>query len=91
MKQYKYQRPEKGFVAIHMPKNTSAGIILAGLATVLGFALIWHMWLLAGVSLVALLATTVFHTFDYKRDYYIPAEDVLRVESDRSRLLANHV
>jgi cytochrome o ubiquinol oxidase subunit 1 len=91
MKQRNYLRPEKGFLAIHMPKNTSAGIILAGLATVLGFALIWHMWLLAGISFVALLATTVFHTFNYKRDYYIPAEDVVRVEAERSRLLANHV
>ncbi len=24
------------------------------------------------------------HTFNYKRDYYIPADDVVRIESDRT-------
>jgi cytochrome o ubiquinol oxidase subunit 1 len=91
MKQRNYQRPAEGFTAIHMPKNTGAGIILAGISTVLGFALIWHMWLLAGISFAALLIVTIVHTFNYKRDYYIPAEDVLRVETERTRLLAQYV
>jgi cytochrome o ubiquinol oxidase subunit 1 len=91
MKQRNYKRPAEGFMAIHMPKNTGAGIILAGISTVLGFALIWHMWLLAGISFAALLIVTIVHTFNYKRDYYIPAEDVLRVETERTRLLAQYV
>src|SRR5579859_7214643 len=32
MKQRGYQRPEQGFIPIHMPKNTPAGLILAFLA-----------------------------------------------------------
>jgi len=91
MKQHKYQRPEQGFKAIHMPKNTAAGIILAGICTVLGFALIWHMWLLAGVSFASLLAVAIGHTFNYDRDYHIPAEEVERVEAERTRMLASHV
>jgi cytochrome o ubiquinol oxidase subunit 1 len=91
MKQHGYQRPTTGFLAIHMPKNTSAGIILAGLSTVCGFGLIWHMWLLVIVSFVALLAVAIGHTFNYKRDYYIPADEVVHVEAERTRLLANHV
>ncbi|NYE22202.1 cytochrome o ubiquinol oxidase subunit I [Pigmentiphaga litoralis] len=91
MKQRNYKRPSEGFMPIHMPKNTGAGIILAGISTVLGFALIWHMWLLAGISFAALLIVTIVHTFNYKRDYYIPAEDVLRVETERTRLLAQYV
>ena len=91
MKQHKYRRPEQGFKAIHMPKNTAAGIILAGISTVLGFALVWHMWLLAGVSFAALLAVAIGHTFNYDRDYHIPAEEVERVEAERTRMLASHV
>ena len=91
MKQHKYRRPEQGFKAIHMPKNTAAGIILAGISTVLGFALVWHMWLLAGVSFAALLAVDIGHTFNYDRDYHIPAEEVERVEAERTRMLASHV
>ena len=91
MKQRQYQRPTDGFMAIHMPKNTGAGIILAGLSTLLGFALIWHMWLLAGVGFVALIAAAIIHTFNYKRDYYIPVEEVIATENTYSRVLAQYV
>jgi cytochrome o ubiquinol oxidase subunit 1 len=91
MKQHQYRRPEEGFNAIHMPKNTGAGIILAGLSAVCGFGLIWHMWLLAAVAFIAVLTVAIVHTFNYKRDYYIPAEEVARTETERTLLLANHV
>ncbi|MGO4307153.1 cytochrome o ubiquinol oxidase subunit I [Cupriavidus sp. RAF12] len=90
MKQYGYQRPEQGFIPIHMPKNTAAGIILAGLSTLCGFALIWHIWWLVVASFAATLITAIVHTFNYKRDYYIPAEDVVRTEASRTTLMAGH-
>ena len=89
MKQHGFQRPESGFIPIHMPKGTWAGIVLSGISVVIGFALIWHMWLLAGVSFVALIGTAIYHTFNYDRDYYIPAEEVERIEAERTRVLAN--
>jgi cytochrome o ubiquinol oxidase subunit I len=91
MKQHGYKRPQDGFKAIHMPKNTGAGIILAGLSLAMGFGLIWHMWLLAGASFIALLVVAIGHTFNYKRDYYIPVDEVIRTEAERTLLLANHV
>lgn len=92
MKRRGYARPLEGFTPIHMPKNTSAGFIIAALAAVCGFALIWQMWLVAGIGFVAMLAAVIIHTFNYKRDYYIPAEDVVRTEAERTRLLgAAHV
>ena len=89
MKQHGFQRPESGFIPIHMPKGTWAGIVLSGISVVVGFALIWHMWLLAGLSFVALIGTAIYHTFNYDRDYYIPAEEVERIEAERTRVLAN--
>jgi cytochrome o ubiquinol oxidase subunit 1 len=91
MKKNGYQRPLKDFVSIHMPKNTWAGFGLAALSFVLGFAIIWHMWLLVAVGFIALIAATIFHTFDYKRDYYIPAEEVTRTEDAHTALLESHV
>ncbi len=91
MKMHGYKRPLEGFIAIHMPKNTGAGFIIAAISGVIGFALIWHMWLVAGLSFIALLAAVIIHTFNYKRDYHIPAEEVIAVESERTRLLASHV
>src|SRR3546814_16669458 len=37
-----HQRPVAGFRDISMPRNTGAGVILAGISLVLGFALVWH-------------------------------------------------
>ncbi|MEQ3635597.1 cytochrome o ubiquinol oxidase subunit I [Alcanivorax sp.] len=89
MKQHGFQRPESGFIAIHMPKGTWAGIVLSGISVAIGFAMIWHMWLMAGVSFVALIGTVIYHTFNYDREYYIPAEEVERIEAERTRVLAN--
>jgi len=91
MKKHHYQRPIGGFVQIHMPLNTGAGIIMGGLSFVFGFAMIWYMWLLAAVSFIALLAVAIGHTFNYHRDYYLSADEVTRVEASRTELLANHV
>jgi len=71
-----------------MPKNTGAGVILAGLSLVCGVALIWYVWWLAAISFIALLVVAMGHTFNYRRDFYIPADAVTQSEAARSRLLA---
>jgi cytochrome o ubiquinol oxidase subunit 1 len=91
MKRNAYARPLQGFVDIHMPKNTAAGFVIAALSAVIGFALIWQMWLPAGLGFVAMMAAIIVHTFNYNRDYYIPAGEVVRVEGERTRLLGSHV
>jgi cytochrome o ubiquinol oxidase subunit 1 len=91
MKKNGYRRPLKGFVAIHMPKSTWAGFVISVLAAGVGFGVIWHMWLLVGLSFIAMLAAIIYHTFNYKRDFYIPAEEVARTEEAHTRLLEAHV
>jgi cytochrome o ubiquinol oxidase subunit 1 len=81
-------RPVAGFKAIHMPKNTAAGVVIAALATACGFALIWHMWLIAGLTFFATVAAAIVHTFNYKRDFHIPADEVTRCENARTQTLA---
>jgi cytochrome o ubiquinol oxidase subunit I len=91
MKKRGYQRPLLGFRAIHMPRNTGAGIILAGFSLVLAFALIWYIWWLAAISFAALLATAIGHTFNYHRDFHIAADEVVRTEAERTELLSQAV
>ncbi|PGH58514.1 cytochrome o ubiquinol oxidase subunit I [Azospirillum palustre] len=91
MKKRGYARPLEGFRPIHMPSNTGTGIILAGLSTALGFALIWHIWWLAAVSFIGLLAVAINHTFNYNRDFHIPVDEVVRTENERTRLLSGQV
>jgi cytochrome o ubiquinol oxidase subunit 1 len=91
MKSNRYARPLEGFVAIHMPKNTGAGFVIAMLSTALGFSIIWHMWLVAGIAFLALMAVVIAHTFNYDREFYVSATDVTEIERARTRQLAAHV
>ncbi|MDR3015562.1 cytochrome o ubiquinol oxidase subunit I [Delftia acidovorans] len=91
MKKHGYQRPLTGFKPVHMPSNTGAGVVIAALSTVFGFAMIWHMWPLAIASFAATVLASIIHTFNYKRDYYIPAAEVAATEELRTQQLARHV
>jgi cytochrome o ubiquinol oxidase subunit 1 len=91
MKTHGYVRPAEGYSPIHMPKNTPAGIILAGLAVVCGVALVWYVWWLAALSFVGLLGYAIFHSFNYNREFYIPAQEVAETETARTLLLAGRV
>ncbi|RYF00257.1 MAG: cytochrome o ubiquinol oxidase subunit I, partial [Comamonadaceae bacterium] len=91
MKKHGYARPLEGFKDIHMPLNTGSGAIISALSLVLGFALIWHMWLLAGASFAAIVVVSIVHTFNYKRDYHILAKEVVDTEAARTLQLARHV
>ena len=91
MKERNAARRTEGYLPIHMPKNTAAGVYIAAFAFVIGFAMIWHMFLIAGLAFLGLLVTAIGHTFNYKRDYYIPADVVARTEAARTEELAAHV
>jgi cytochrome o ubiquinol oxidase subunit 1 len=91
MKGNGYKRPLEGFKSIHMPKNTASGVVISVLSMICGFALIWHMWPLAAASFVATILAAIVHTFNYKRDFYIPASEVVATENKRTQLLASHV
>ena len=68
---------------IHMPRNSPTGFVTAFFATLTGFALIWHIWWLAGVGLAAAYAIFVWYAWRDVVDYEIPAEEVAR--ADRAR------
>lgn len=88
MKNRGYKRPVSGFAAIHMPKSTGAGVIIAGLSVALSFGMIWYMWWLVALSALALLVVVIAHTFNYDRDFYIPAETVTAVEDRHTQMVA---
>ena len=80
MKERGAKAPAGGYLPIHMPRNTGAGVILSALALVLGFAMIWYIWWLAAVSFVGIVVVSIGHTFNYNRDYHIPADEVAETE-----------
>ncbi|MFC3629178.1 cytochrome o ubiquinol oxidase subunit I [Paracoccus angustae] len=89
MKRFGQTRPRAEYLPIHMPKNTGAGVIIAAFATVCGFALVWYIWWLAALSFAGVVIASILHTFNYGRDYHIPAAEVRATEDARDRQLAS--
>ncbi|PID61350.1 MAG: cytochrome o ubiquinol oxidase subunit I [Gammaproteobacteria bacterium] len=87
MKQHGFKRPTDGFEPIHMPRYTEAGVVISGLLTIMGFALVWHVWWLAAATFVSAILYGILHTFDYDRDYHVPADEVRHIEDERTALL----
>jgi cytochrome o ubiquinol oxidase subunit 1 len=59
-----------------MPKNSPIGFVTAFFAVVTGFALIWHIWWMAGVGLVGALLTTLAFAFRDTDEIEMPAEEI---------------
>ncbi len=75
-----YAEPADHYLDIHMPKNTGAGFFIAVFAAIMGFALIWYIWWLAALAVFAGLVTMWLRTSNDDIDYYVPGEEVARIE-----------
>ncbi|WP_299002196.1 cytochrome o ubiquinol oxidase subunit I [uncultured Shewanella sp.] len=81
----KLPKETRPYVDIHMPRNTSAGFIISAFSLVFGFAMIWHIWWLAGVSVIGMFISFVCRCFDTDVDYYVPAAEVEATEKLRAQ------
>jgi cytochrome o ubiquinol oxidase subunit 1 len=82
-----YVRPAK-YEAIHMPRNTPAGLVVSLFGLLLCFALVWHMWFIAAAALAGAIATFIVRSYNRDVDYYVPAAEVARIENLRYAQLA---
>jgi len=80
MKAHGAARPTEGFNDIHLPGNTSTGVIIGALSIAFGFGMIWYIWWLAVLSFIGIIAVAIGHTFNYHREAKIPADAVDRFE-----------
>ena len=88
MKVRGYQRPTTGFRDINMPSNTGTGVILGALSVAVGVGMIWYVWWLAVLAFVGIVAVVIGHSFNYARDFFIPAAEVIATEYSRTAALA---
>jgi cytochrome o ubiquinol oxidase subunit I len=73
-------RPEPEYTDIHMPRNSPVGFICAFFATIMGFALIWHIWWLVILGLVCAYATFVVFAWRDEHEEPIAAATVARID-----------
>ena len=73
------------YTDIVMPKNTGKGLIIAGLAFVFAFAVIWHIVWLVLLSLVAIIITILGRVVENDTEYTITAAEVEDHELGRKK------
>jgi cytochrome o ubiquinol oxidase subunit 1 len=75
---------EPSYEAIETPRNSATGVVCAFFATLVGFALIWHIWWLVGVAFVGAYATFVVFAWRDIGEEEISAEAVAGIVRDSS-------
>jgi cytochrome o ubiquinol oxidase subunit 1 len=75
--------PEPEYEPIEMPVNSPVGFYTAVFATVTGFSLIWQIWWLAGLGLVAAFAGFVVFAWRDVHEFHVPVETVAQADRDR--------
>jgi cytochrome o ubiquinol oxidase subunit I len=71
---------ERQFEPIELPKNSATGFITAFFAVVTGFALIWHIWWMAGVGAIGGFLVMLAFAFRNEEEIEVPAEQIARFE-----------
>ena len=91
LKQKKLSK-EPAYTDIELPRNTATGFVCAFFATLMGFALIWHIWWVVALSGLGAYATFIVFAWRDRVEYVIPADVVARLDranrNERSEVLA---
>jgi cytochrome o ubiquinol oxidase subunit 1 len=75
------EKHEPHYEDVEMPRNSPTGFVCAFFATVMGFALIWHIWWMVAAGFIGAVATFVVFAWRDHDEYIIPAAEVARIDS----------
>ncbi len=68
------------YKAITIPKNTGYGVYISAASFVTSFAVIWHMWWLAVIGIIAVVALSIASTQRREAERTISADEVAATE-----------
>ena len=86
MKQSGLSAIEPTYDTIEMPRNSATGFVTAVFAVGTGFALIWHIWWIVILGLLAAAITVLVFGWSENREREIPAAEIARTERARPGL-----
>jgi cytochrome o ubiquinol oxidase subunit 1 len=78
------QKPQ--YTDFKLPKNTPFPMIIAAIAFIGGFSIVWHIYWLALLSLLGLITALIIRTSDEDTEYTITASELDNYESGRKKL-----
>jgi len=67
---------QREYKPIDLPKNSPTGLITAFFAVVTGFALIWHIWWIAGLGVLGAFVTLLVFAFRREEEIEIPTGQI---------------
>jgi cytochrome o ubiquinol oxidase subunit 1 len=83
MKRQGLAPPAPPYDAIEMPRNSATGFVVAFFAVVTGFSLIWQIWWLAILGLLAIAVTVLAFGWSENREREVAAGEIARIERAR--------
>jgi cytochrome o ubiquinol oxidase subunit 1 len=81
--------PPDHYDDIELPKNSTAGPVIGILGAGLAFGLVWHIWWLAVLCLVGIVAMVIARSFIRDVHRTLPAAEVSCIESRWHRAIAD--
>jgi len=82
MKQAK-TTPSQKYEPIELPKNTPLAMVIAAGAFIAGFAIIWHMWLIAALGVAGIIVTMIIRSMNNETEYTVTIDEIARIEKAR--------
>ncbi len=73
---------EPSYQPISVPRNTATGVVTAAFAVVIGFAMIWRIYWLAGFGFIGVYAAFVVFAWRDRSEEEIPATEVARLDRE---------
>lgn len=71
---------------IHMPTNTAVGFSIGILSFIGGFALVWHIFWLAGISVLGILVCLIHRLGNKHPHEFVKAEEIEKIEQIRGKV-----
>jgi cytochrome o ubiquinol oxidase subunit 1 len=85
MKKRHEQFPKGPYQEIHMPKDSGVGFYIGMLSLIGGFAFVWHIFWLAGATVLGIIVSLIVRLADKHPHYYVRVEEIQQIEERRER------
>ena len=66
-----------------MPKSTGMGVVLGAVGFIFGFAMVWHIWWLVALCLLATFVALIIRSSNDDIHFVVPASEIEAAERDR--------
>lgn len=79
------EHAKQNFSSIRVPKNSGLGIMIGMTSTLVGFAVIWHLWWLMVLGILAVITLVVVRANDDHTERVLPAVEIAEIEARRPK------